>query len=155
MGGAAHTALGRLMRAAVRRLRQQLGRRGALLTLKGTITTLYGCAQLVTPQPDQRGLCLLLHLMPLRAWAGLWVAAGITALVCAWLRPRVDWPGFCAVWAITAAWSGSYLVSWWPLGEYPRGWVAAIIWAAFGGVCLVAIGWREPTPSRSETTVEH
>lgn len=143
------------MRAAARRLRKQLGRRGALLTLKGTIATLYGCAQLITPQPDQRGLCLLLHLWPLRVWAWLWVAAGLTALVCAWLRPRFDWPGFCAVWAITAAWSGSNLVAWWPLGEYPRGWVAAIIWAAFGGVCLVAIGWEEPTPSRSEHDVEH
>lgn len=135
------------MYAAARRLTRRLGRRGAILTLKGTITGLYGFGLLFDPIPDPRGLCLLLSLMPLRAWALLWIAAAATALVCAWLRPRFDWPGYCAVWGITAAWAGAYLVSWWPLGEYPRGWIAAVIWAAFGGVCLVVIGWDEPARS--------
>ncbi|MFF1281038.1 hypothetical protein [Streptomyces sp. NPDC058299] len=137
------------MRAAARRLRQQLGRRGALLTMKGTIATLYGYGQIAQPPSDQRGLCLLLKAMPLAAWGGVWVAAGVTALVCAWLPSRRDWPGYLAVWGITAPWSMSYLAAWWPLGEYPRGWVAALIFGAFGAVCLVAIGWDEP-PARSE-----
>ncbi|MEV8043576.1 hypothetical protein AB0P02_06945 [Streptomyces griseoluteus] len=137
------------MRAAARRLGKQLGRRGALLTMKGTIATLYGYGQIAQPARDQRGLCLLLKAMPLDAWGGVWMAAGLTALVCAWLPPRRDWPGFLAVWGITAPWSMSYLVAWWPLGEHPRGWVAALIFGAFGAVCLVAIGWEEP-PARSE-----
>lgn len=132
------------MRAAARRLTTRLGRRGALLTMKGTIATLYGYGQIVQPLPDRRGLCLLLKLMPLTGWGTVWMTAGITALVCAWLPPRRDWPGFLAVWAITAAWSMAYLMSWWPLGEYPRGWVASLIFGAFGAVCLVAIGWEEP-----------
>jgi hypothetical protein len=137
-------------RRAPRRLAERLGRRGAILTLKGTIATLYGYGQLIEPPRDRRGLCLLLKLMPLDAWAGLWIAAGLIALVCAWLPPRKDWPGFLAVWAVTAPWSMAYLVAWWPLGEYPRGWVAALIFGAFGAVCLVAIGWDEP-PRRTET----
>jgi hypothetical protein len=141
------------MRAAARRLRQQLGRRGALLTLKGTIATLFGSSQFVQPTPDLRGLGLLLWMMPLQAWAAAWVAAGSVALVCAWLPPRRDWPGFLAVWAIAAPWSMSYLVAWWPLYEHPRGWVVALIFGAFGGVCLVAIGWDEP-PARSESPRE-
>jgi hypothetical protein len=139
------------MRAAgVRRLTRRLGRRGTILTLKGVIASLYGYGQLIAPAPDLRGLHLLLKLMPLQAWATAWILAGLTALVCAWLPPRRDWPGFLAVWAITAPWSMAYLVAWWPLGEYPRGWVAASIFGAFGAVCLVAIGWDEPPRARTE-----
>lgn len=137
------------MRAAARRLTKRLGRRGALLMMKGMIAALYGYGQLIEPPRDQRGLCLLLKLMPLEAWAGAWVAAGAIALVCAWLPQGLDWPGFLSVWAITAPWSMAYLVAWWPLGEYPRGWVAALIFGAFGAVCLVCIGWDEP-PARRE-----
>ncbi|MFK4100819.1 hypothetical protein ACI2L1_12230 [Streptomyces sp. NPDC019531] len=141
------------MRAAARQLGRRLGRRGALLTMKGTIASLYGYGQIAEPIRDRRGLCLLLKAMPLEAWGWAWIAAGVTALVCAWLPPRRDWPGFLAVWAITAPWSMAYLVAWWPLGEYPRGWVAALIFGAFGAVCLVAIGWDEP-PARQEPVRE-
>ena len=137
------------MRAAARRLTRRLGRRGALLTMKGVIATLYGSGQLAEPVRDTRGLRLLLGLWPLEVWGWAWITAGAIALFCAWLPPRRDWPGFLAVWAITAPWSMSYLVAWWPLGEYPRGWVASLIFGAFGAVCLVAIGWQEP-PARTE-----
>ncbi len=138
-----------MVRRAARRLGEQLGRRGALLTMKGTIATLYGYGQLVEPLRDRRGLCLLLKWMPLEGWAWAWIVAGAVALVSAWLPQRQDWPGFLAVWAITAPWSLAFLAAWWPLGEYPRGWVAALIFGAFGAVCLVAIGWDEP-PARME-----
>lgn len=137
------------MRAAARRLTRRLGRRGALLVMKGTIATLYGSGQLAEPARDTRGLRLLLKLCPLEVWGWAWITAGAVALLCAWLPPRRDWPGFLAVWAITAPWSMSYLVAWWPLGDYPRGWVAALIFGAFGTVCLVAIGWDE-APARTE-----
>ena len=142
------------MRAAARRLTRRLGRRGALLSMKGVIATLYGSGQLVEPVRDTRGLRLLLKLGPLEVWGWAWITAGVIALVCAWLPPRRDWPGFLAVWAITAPWSMSYLVAWWPLGEYPRGWVASLIFGAFGAVCLVAIGWQEP-PARTELPREN
>ncbi|MFB7739559.1 hypothetical protein ACFC08_35470 [Streptomyces sp. NPDC056112] len=133
-----------MLAAAARRLGERLGRRGALLTLKGTIAVLYGYGQIIQPVPDQRGLHLLLKAAPIDAWGWTWIAAGVTALVCAWLPQRRDWPGFLAVWLIGSAWAMAYLVAWWPLDEYPRGWVPAAIFGAFGAVCLVAIGWDEP-----------
>lgn len=132
------------MCAAARRLRKRLGRRGALLTLKGTMALGYGSGQVVQPTGDRHGLTLLLKLAPLSFWGWAWIAAGLTALVCAWLRRPHDWPGFVAVWLIASGWAGAYLVSWWPLGESPRGWVIAMIFGAFGLVNLVAIGWDEP-----------
>ncbi|MYU22867.1 hypothetical protein [Streptomyces sp. SID8352] len=133
-----------------RRPAERLGRRGALLTLKGVMAVGYGAGQIVQPTGDEQGLALLLTVMPLDSWGWAWITAGAAALACAWLPPRRDWPGFLAVWAIASAWAGAYLVSWWPLGESPRGWVIATIFAAFGTVCLVAIGWDEPPRARSE-----
>ncbi|MFI2911104.1 hypothetical protein ACG2OD_23095 [Streptomyces sp. PDY-4] len=135
------------MRQAARRLTRRLGRRGALLTLKGIVATGYGSGQVVQPTGDPKGLALLLKWQPLDVWGWVWITAGVTALICAWLPPRRDWPGFLAVWLIATPWAMAYLVSWWPLGESPRGWVVALIFGAWGGVNLVAIGWEEPARS--------
>ncbi|MFF9205155.1 hypothetical protein ACF1AE_25705 [Streptomyces sp. NPDC014986] len=137
------------MRAAARRLGEHLGRRGALLTLKGIMATGYGSGQVVQPTGDPQGLTLLLTLMPLQTWGWAWITAGVVALVCAWLPQRRDWPGFLAVWLVSVPWAMAYLLSWWPLCESPRGWVIALIFGAFGAVNLVVIGWDEPPP-RSE-----
>ncbi|MDH6224374.1 hypothetical protein [Streptomyces sp. MJP52] len=146
-----------MWRWVVRRLSRVLGRRGALLTLKGTIALVYGASLLVQPTIDRTGLQLALWLMPLDAWGWSWIAAGTCALVCAWIPARRDaptrrdWPGFLAVWLVTAPWAMSYLAAWWPLGDHPRGWAIALIYASFGGVCLVAIGWDEqPAHRRTE-----
>ena len=138
------------MFAVVRRVARRLGRRGSILALKGTIATLYGYGQLVQPIPDRRGLRVALDLMPLRGWAITWLCAGAIALVCAWLGPSRDWPGFTAVWLVTVPWSLSNLLSWWPLGINPRGWISAAIFGAFGLVCLTVVGWPEPGRGRSE-----
>ncbi|MFF3558678.1 hypothetical protein ACFYXS_01325 [Streptomyces sp. NPDC002574] len=138
------------MRAAARRLARWLGRRGTMLSLKGLIALLYGYAQLAAPIPDTRGLRLALHLMPITGWAWAWITAGAIALVAAWLGQDRDWPGFLAVWAVSTPWALSYLASWWPLHDNPRGWVAAAIFGAFGLVCLVAVGWPEPSRGRTE-----
>lgn len=140
-----------MLPAAARRLRARLGRRGSILCLKGTITLLYGYGQLIQPIPDKRGLRLLLHAMPLHAWAILWMVAGVVALICALLGEGRDWPGFTAVWLISVPWALTYLVSWWPLGDNPRGWITACIFGAFGLVCLTVVGWPEP-PGRAART---
>jgi hypothetical protein len=130
-----------------RRLAKRLGRRGALLFCKGVVATGYGAGQIVTPTGDRHGLTLLLKAMDLHCWGGVWIVAGIIALVCAWLPQGRDWPGFVAVWLIASVWAGAYLVSWWPLQETPKGWVLALIFGAFGAVNFVAIGWDEPARS--------
>lgn len=135
------------MRAAAHRAARRVGRRGAVLTLKGIMALLYGYGLLVQPIQDTRGVRLLLQLMPLQAWAWTWVAAGSVAIVCAWLRPGRDWPGFAAIYLIVSPWSLAYLTSWWLYGN-PRGWAAAVIWAAFGGVAAICAAWPEPLHDR-------
>lgn len=120
-----------------------LGRRGAILLCYGAVWTLYGVAQLITPQQDQRGLHLLLDVAPLEFWACCWLAAGAIALVCAWAPPGRDAAAFVALPLVIVPWTASYLLTW-ALGDFPRGWVAAAVWAAITVPVLVVAGWAEP-----------
>lgn len=126
-----------------RRALHRVGRRGAILALKGLMAALFGVSQLVQPIPNTSGIRLLLMLMPAHAWGWAWVAAGCVALVCVPLRQGRDWAGFAAVYLMASAWSLSSLASWWLYGN-ERGWISALIWAAFGGVAAVVAAWPEP-----------
>lgn len=141
---------------AVRLIARMLGRRGAILGAYGTVWALYGYGQLISPQPDQRGLELLLRAAPLPAWACVWIAAGGLAIACAFRKEGRDTPGFVGLVAIVLPWMLGYLVSWWPLGVFPRGWIAALIWAAVAAPVIVVAGWPEPrAPKRVEHSNEH
>jgi hypothetical protein len=129
---------------------RMLGRRGAILLSYGTVWALYGYGQLVSPQPDQRGLTLATQVLPLHVWGWLWIATGILALGAAFVPQGVDWFGFVALVLIVLPWMLSYLVSW-LLGDFPRGWVAAAVWAVIAVPVIVAAGWREvPRPKKVE-----
>ncbi|MFJ4990078.1 hypothetical protein ACIP9H_40560 [Streptomyces sp. NPDC088732] len=129
---------------AARRVARRLGRRGAILTCYGSVWAVYGWAQLITPQPDQRGLGPALHVMPLVAWAWLWVVSGVIAAMAAWLPEGRDWPGFLSLPLIVLPWTVSYFMSW-AVGDAPRGWVSSVVWAAIAAPVLVVAGWDEPT----------
>lgn len=135
-------------RRVVRRLARTLGRRGAILLSYGTVWALYGFAQITSPQPDQRGLTLAVQMLPLSVWGGLWVATGFLALGAAFMPQGVDWFGFVGLVLIVLPWTLAYLVAWLQ-GDYPRGWVAAAVWAAIAVPVIVVAGWREtPRPKR-------
>ena len=129
---------------ALRRLCRILGRRGAFLASFGALWALYGFGQLMEPLPDTRGIRLLLHVMPLDAWAACWIVAGCVAITAALLPQGRDWVGFPALLLIVVPWMLSYLVSWWPLGDNTRGWVTALIWLVATVPVIVVAGWREP-----------
>lgn len=137
----------RLLRPPIRllrRLARQLGRRGACLLSYGIVWAIIGYGQLISPQIDQRGLTLALSLMPLHAWGWCWIAAGIVAAVSAFVKQGFDWAGFCALLLLAFAWMLSYLVAWWPMDVFPRGWVAAAVYGALAVPVLVVAGWSEP-----------
>lgn len=131
-------------RRVLRRLSRILGRRGAILLSYGVVWSLIGYGQLISPQADRRGLKVLLDLMPLTVWAWCWIVAGLVAAVSAFLPQGLDWVGFLALPLIVFPWMLAYLVAWWPLGTFPRGWVAAAIYGALAAPVIVVAGWREP-----------
>ncbi|MFD4547308.1 hypothetical protein [Streptomyces sp. NPDC058466] len=138
-------------RRIVRRLSKRLGRRGAILLCYGAVWSIIGYGQITAPAPDLRGLRLLLQMMPLYAWGWIWVVSGLIAIVSAWLPPEKDWPGFLALPLMVLPWTVSYLLAW-ILGDYPRGWLASVVWGAIAAPVLVVAGWREPPrPKRVES----
>lgn len=138
-------------RRIVRRLSKQLGRRGAILLCYGVVWAIIGYGQITAPAPDLRGLRLLLQMMPLDVWGWIWVVSGLIAIVSAWLPPEKDWPGFLALPLMVLPWTVSYLLAW-ILGDYPRGWLASVVWGAIAAPVLVVAGWREPPrPKRVES----
>jgi hypothetical protein len=138
-------------RRIVRRLCRLLGRRGAILLSYGVVWAIVGYGQITSPAPDLRGLRLLLQMMPLDVWGWIWVASGLIAIISAWLPQERDWPGFLALPLMVLPWAASYLLAW-ILGDFPRGWVAAVVWGAIAAPVLVAAGWREPPrPKRLES----
>lgn len=132
----------------LRRLRRQLGRRGAFLTCFGCLYLLYGYGLWVEPLISTVSLKLLVDLWPLKVWAWLWMGAGGAAVACAWLPQGRDWLGFTALYPLAAAWGLSNLTSWWPEGDNPRGWIGAAVWVVMGGAITTAAGWDEPSRKR-------
>lgn len=126
-----------------RRLAQALGRRGAFLLFYGGVWAAIGYGQITSPQPDLRGLRVLLNIMPLDVWGYLWLASGLVAIVAAWLPQGRDLAGFFALPLIVLPWMASYLMSW-IVGDFPRGWVAAAVWGAIAAPAFVVAGWPEP-----------
>lgn len=128
-----------------------LGRRGAILLSYGTVWSLYGYGQLISPPTAQPGLTLAMQMLPLTVWGLLWIATGLLALAAAALPQGADWFGFVALVLIVLPWTLSYLVSWMQ-GDFPRGWVAAAVWGAIAVPVIVTAGWREPVrPKRVES----
>lgn len=138
-------------RRIARRLSRLLGRRGAILLSYGVVWSIIGYGQITSPAPDLRGLRLLLQIMPLDVWGWIWVASGVIAIISAWLPQERDWPGFLALPLMVLPWAASYLLAW-IIGDFPRGWVAAVVWGAIAAPVLVTAGWREPPrPKRLES----
>jgi hypothetical protein len=128
-----------------------LGRRGAFLLSFGTVWALIGYGQVTAPQPDQRGLKLLTDVLPLDAWGWMWISSGLIAIASAFLRQGSDRFGFAALIAMVLPWLFAYLVAWWPLGLFPRGWIAAALYSGLAIGIFVVAGWGEPQrPKREE-----
>lgn len=138
-------------RRVTRRLGRALGRRGAILLSYGTVWSLYGYAQVASPASDQRGLTVATQWLPLTVWGWIWVTAGLLAIVAAFMKQGADWFGFVGLALIVLPWVTSYLATW-LLGDFPRGWVAAAVWAVIAIPVIVVAGWREPPrPKRVES----
>lgn len=127
------------MRAAARRLKKRLGRRGTFLLILGVGKTCYGLSLLLDPPASSPGLHLLTNLCSLRHWSWLWIIAGLVTGASAFLRVGRDLYGFVAalvpptVWAIAytaAVVSGQYSRGLWVAIWYLTSHVGVILWAA-------------------------
>jgi hypothetical protein len=133
------------MRAAVRRLRKQLGRRGTALVLLGSAKICFGLGYALQPDPHPVGLGLLTRWADIRCWSSIWIICGAVTFGCAWLRVGRDGVGFLAAIVPPFVWGAAFL---WgaATGEYPRG-LAIAAWYAIGHVGLIM--WMATVPEHS------
>lgn len=133
------------MRAAARRLKKQLGRRGTALVLLGLAKICFGLGYALQPGPNPVGLGLLTRWADIRCWSSVWIICGAVTFGCAWLRVGRDWVGFLAAMVPPFVWGAAFL--WGGVtGEYPRG-LAIAAWYAIGHVGLIM--WLATVPEYS------
>ncbi|MBJ6633377.1 hypothetical protein [Streptomyces sp. I5] len=108
------------MRAAARRQRKRLGRRGTFLVFMGAGKMCFGASFIFDPPATTGGFALLTRFAPLHCWAWLWIVCGAAAFCSAWVRFGRDGWGFVAASIPPALWAWAY--GWAGLtGDYSRG----------------------------------
>lgn len=126
------------MRARLRKLTRQIGRRGACLLFLAILDLLYAYSLYETPL-KQRTFDLLL---PYQVWAMIWLAVGITCLNQAFMR--VDRVAFSLAVGLKLAWGGALGAVWLthPSAD-PRGWVVVPIYWGFAAFVAIVASWPE------------
>jgi len=133
-----------MIRAAVRRLRKRLGRRGRVLLAFGLMQILYGYGIASDPRYGVvRGVGVLTHLLPMQAWGGLWIACGAFAVAMAWeIRASRDTWGYGALTLPMSLWSAANAIAW-ASREYPQAWTSVCTWGAFVYIAAAINRWPD------------
>lgn len=133
----------------LRSVNRRLGRRGRSLLFVSYLSLAF---MALLAAPSAGTVAALGALFPLPVWAVLWAATGIVCAVGAFaIRDR--WAYTTAI-AMVTLWALLYLVSWWPAGTNPRGWIAAAIYAPFSLFLVNIAGWAEPVTAEAEALEE-
>jgi hypothetical protein len=113
-------------------------RRAPPLVLSSLGEISWGVGYVAAPAANAHGLEPLLRVMPMRAWAGAWLLAGLVTLSAALLQVERDRWGFAAAAAMPLLWAGAY--AWSAVTDgYARGaFVAAWFALAQAGMALWA-----------------
>ncbi|MFI6986014.1 hypothetical protein ACIBSV_46680 [Embleya sp. NPDC050154] len=129
-----------------RRAAWRIGHRGAFLMTYGVAWAVYGAGLLGSGATfaQQRGLTVLGD--DLDTWAWLWIVGGMVAIVAAFARR--DSIGYVGAVIPPLVWGVAYLLAWWPLDEYDRGWISAGPWTALAVAAVIVA--RIPEPIRRE-----
>lgn len=137
-----------MLRAAARRLRKRLGRRGRILLAFGGMQVLYGYGIASDPRYGVvRGVGVLTHMwglrVPMSVWGGVWMVCGTIAMAMAWeIRASRDTWGYAALTLPMLLWSGANFVAW-ATQEYPQAWTSVATWGAFVYIAMLINRWPE------------
>ncbi|MFF4777510.1 hypothetical protein ACFY05_32105 [Microtetraspora fusca] len=129
-------------RGAGRRLWRRVGRRGVSLLFVGALGLLISASLAFAPPyvQAQPGYQVLVDILPVQVWVTAWTAAGVLSLVQAFAKS--DRLAYALTSGLMIAYGIAHVVGVFT-GANPRGWVAASIWAAFGGWIALIATWPE------------
>lgn len=124
---------------------------GAIFALNGYV--LWDTAPMLTRSPVAReAYAAHLDVMPVKAWAVLFIVIGVGSAAAGWFRRLPAWLGFAGLQALSAAWGLLFIASYFQT-HYGRAWLGALQWAAVAGVLAIIVGWDDP-PSPNRLSVE-
>lgn len=133
----------------MRRLRIN-GRRGVFLAIFGVIYVAIGLSYVfpASDSPVRHSMAWMPWWSPLWLCGALWLGAGFVAGVAAFQPLPRDRFGFEALSGVATGWTIAYVISW-GVGDAPRGWVSAMLFALVGAAVLTVSGMLNPPQLRS------
>jgi hypothetical protein len=128
---------------------RRVGRRGSALLFFAVLDLIYSFS-LYHPAPRAAAtpaFVFIAGIVPLWAWATLWLVVGLLCLVGAFVRE--DSFAWAAAMLLKVLWGSVFLTGWW-LAGLERGWVSAAIWLCSAALVALLAGWPEPIGSASQ-----
>lgn len=128
------------------RVSGRVGRRGLALIFLGLVDISLGYGLLTI---DDYGPAIRVAyagqtlLAPLNVWMAAWFAVGAISFVQAFMKS--DRLAFALSGTLKLGWSCGFVVAFLFLNS-PRGWLSAVIYAAFAAFVLMISGWEENHP---------
>jgi len=121
-------------------------RHSLVLTVAGLVYVIVGIAYALIPLTPARAqtLQLALWLMPIQAWAAVWVAAGGCAIVSGRWPEFSDTWGYIALEALSTLWAVFYLLA--VFAGHGAGVSGFCVWALVAFVWWAVSGLRNPVP---------
>lgn len=124
-------------------------RRSAVLLLFGFVFVIVGLtylgqsSEITRSQASSASYRAHLQLMPLDAWACLFIGAGGLSFVAGLTAHHTL--GFTVLMAMCSWWGLEFIASWLSTG-YVRAVLGALVWLLLAGILAVIVGWRDPPP---------
>ena len=126
-------------------------RRSLVLLVFGTLYVLIGlsylgqAAEIMRSPAASRSYTAHLALMPLDAWAWLFIAAGAVGFLGGLtMRHRLGYPALM----VMSTWWGLEFIGSWVVTGYARAVLGALVWIALSAALLIIVGWPDPAEVR-------
>lgn len=122
-------------------------RHSLVLTVAGLVYVIVGIVYAATPLTPAReqGLWLALRLMPIGAWAAVWILAGLCAIISGRWPEFSDTWGYVALEGLSSGWAAIYLLSCFHRQHW-SGLSGVCVWALVAFMWWAVSGLRNPVP---------
>ena len=125
-------------------------RHSTILMVVGFLFVLIGVGYAFSPPTEgrQRSLKVLLDIAPIQYWGGLFVLAGVMAMLSAKWPPFAESWGYMVLTGMSSGWSATYLMGWLFFNSPITNLGQSLVWGILGFMWWAISGL--PNPERSE-----
>ena len=126
--------------------RREWKRHDVILCVVGLLYMLVGVYYIMTGMSRQRfdSLSILLQVAPMTFWGGVFVFAGMLAIISSRWPPFAETWGYVVLTSLSAGWAAAYLMSMLFAGAPYTNIIGAIVWGLYGFVWWAVSGLLNP-----------